>query len=104
MVTAKLLVREITSHGGGAETVTLAMVDCEGIPEERRLQQTPSGLVSLYVDNPEALKFFQAGKEVWLDFSDGPITVVDESRTAEAAQRGKGAAEAEPAQRGKGAA
>jgi hypothetical protein len=71
MVRAKFTVPEIRQHAGCvATTIVLRPQYDQTIGEDKRFAKaTPSGEVTMYVDNPPAQAFFELGKAYYLDFS-----------------------------------
>ena len=73
MVRAKFMVQEIRRHhygNPGATTIILRPQYDENIEEDKRFAKaTPTGEISMYVDNPPAQAFFELGKKYYLDFS-----------------------------------
>lgn len=73
MVRAKFMVQEIRQHyygNPGATTVILRPQYDQSIEEDKRFAKaTPTGEVSMYIDNPPAQAFFELGKTYYLDFS-----------------------------------
>lgn len=73
MVRAKFMVQEIRQHhygNPGATTVILRPQYDQSIEEDKRFAKaTPSGEVSMYIDNPPAQAFFELGKTYYLDFT-----------------------------------
>jgi hypothetical protein len=55
---------------GGREVCFDAIYD-DGTPENQRFSKaTPSGRLTMTVDNPAAAEFFTLGKEYYLDFTE----------------------------------
>ena len=72
MVRAKFTVSEIRQHANttGATTIVLRPQYDTSVEEDRRFAKyTPSGELTMYVDNPPAQAFFELGKAYYLDFS-----------------------------------
>lgn len=73
MVRAKFQVQEIRHHAHGnpgAATVVLRPQYDTTIEEDKRFAKaTPSGEMSMYIDNPPALAFFELGKSYYIDFT-----------------------------------
>lgn len=71
-VRAKFRVDSITRHAWNKDAgeVKLSPVCDDGIEENRRFHRyTPSGALSMTIDNPPALAVFELGKEFYVDFS-----------------------------------
>lgn len=73
MVRAKFTVqsikRESWDQGKSGEVVLTPQYD-ESIEEDRRYSKaTPSGSITMRIDNPPALDFFTLGKKVYVDFT-----------------------------------
>jgi len=71
-VRAKFKVVSVTQHTDyvAARTIKLAPVYDESIPEDRRFAQaTPSGELTMYVNNPAAIEALPLGKFFYLDFT-----------------------------------
>jgi len=69
MVRAKFTVTAITDRGWMKEVELTCLYD-EKIPEDRRFQKaTPSGRITMQVDNPSALDVFKLGAQFYADFS-----------------------------------
>jgi len=72
MVRAKFKVVSITEHDGNsaARTIKLEPRYDETIPEDRRFAQaTPTGEMSIYVNNPAAVEYLTLGRLFYLDFT-----------------------------------
>ena len=71
MVRAKFMCQEIRhTHYGTATTIILRPQYDQSIEEDKRFAKaTPSGEVTMFVDNPPAQAFFELGKSYYLDFS-----------------------------------
>jgi hypothetical protein len=71
MVRAKFIYESIKEYAyGGRELSFLAVYD-DGTPENQRFSKaTPSGRLTMSVDNPPAAAFFILGKEYYLDFTE----------------------------------
>jgi hypothetical protein len=74
-VRAKFRVTKVSAVDWNPEVriVELSAVCADGVPENERYHRyTPSGSVSLTIDNPPAAVEFDLGKEFYLDFSPAP--------------------------------
>lgn len=72
MVRAKFKLNAITKHDGNqtAQTFVFGAVSADNVEENKRFHKyTPSGQLTMYVDNPPAQEFFGLGKSYYLDFS-----------------------------------
>ncbi len=75
MVRGKFRVDKITRHAWSKEAgeVTLSAVCDDGIEENARYAKfTPSGSITMMIDNPPALAAFELGAEVYVDFTPVP--------------------------------
>ena len=69
-VKAKFKVDKVTDMGNDIEIVHMWAVTDDGIPENARFHKyTPGGEVSITIDNPAIVGFFQEGKEYYIDFT-----------------------------------
>ena len=68
---AKFRCQSIENFDGGSEQAKLQAVT-SGYSEENSQfnTATPSGDLSIYIDNPKAKGFFKPGKEYYLDFTE----------------------------------
>ena len=74
MVRAKFRVDKIAkvAWGNGVE-ITLSPQYDQSIPEDRRFATaTPSGLITMYVDNPPASDYLKLGGFFYVDFTEVP--------------------------------
>jgi len=72
MVRGKFQLQAITKHSWSptAQTFVFQAVCADHIEENKRFHKyTPSGQLSMTVDNPPAQEFFELGKSYYLDFS-----------------------------------
>lgn len=71
MVRAKFMVQEIRNHSHNCGTTIILRPQYDTTVEEdkRFAKSTPSGELSMFVDNPPAQEFFEMGKTYYLDFS-----------------------------------
>ncbi len=78
-VRAKFKVVAITNHDyGNGKTIKLSPCYDQSIPEDRRFAQaTPSGELSMYVDNQAAIDALKLGKYFYLDITPLDITPVE---------------------------
>ena len=66
---AKFYCDLIEEVGHGVE-VSLSAVTDDGTPENKSFNTaTPSGDLKMWIDNPDAVDFFEVGKTYYLDFS-----------------------------------
>ena len=71
MVRAKFKVTSVTQHDSDSSgrTIKLEPRYDESIPEDQRFAQaTPSGELTMYVNNPVAVEELALGKTFYLDF------------------------------------
>lgn len=69
MVRAKFKVSSITKYEGDCLNVKLQPV-CTGSEENKQFwKYTPSGSIELSINNTEASKQFEVGKEYYIDFT-----------------------------------
>lgn len=69
-VRAKFKVVSITQHEYFGKTIKLSAQYDQSIPEDRRYAQaTPSGELTMFVNNPPAADAFKPGQYVYLDFT-----------------------------------
>lgn len=70
-VRAKFRVSSITQFDNGvAREIKLSAQYDQSIPEDRRFSEaTPSGSLTMYVNNPAAIAQFEIGKSYYLDFT-----------------------------------
>ena len=72
---AKFYVETVTNHRGGYQDATLRAVYDDGHPENNAFAKaTPTGELTIGIDNPAAQDFFKPGKEYYLDFTEASIT------------------------------
>lgn len=72
MVRAKFKVVSVTQHDyeSRARTIKLEPRYDESIPEDRRFAQaTPTGEMTIYVNNPAAIEYLTLGRLFYLDFT-----------------------------------
>jgi hypothetical protein len=72
MVRAKFTLQSITKHHGNqaGQGFVFGAVSADNVEENKRFHKyTPSGQLTMYVDNPPAQEFFELGKSYYLDFS-----------------------------------
>jgi hypothetical protein len=72
MVRGKFVLNSITNHSWSptAQTFNFGAVYDNTTEENKRFAKyTPSGTLSMTVDNPPAQEFFELGKSYYLDFS-----------------------------------
>ena len=72
MVRAKFTVVETRQHANtaGATTIVLRPQYDTSVEEDKRFAKyTPSGELTMYVDNPPAQAFFELGKTYYIDFN-----------------------------------
>jgi len=68
-VRAKFRVAHVTDYGNNFKEVHLTAVYDDGIPENARFNKvTPTGTLTMTINNPPASDVFTPGKEFYLDF------------------------------------
>jgi len=74
MVRGKFRLSQVTANAGTTgQSFVFNAVSADGVPENERFHQyTPSGSLTMFVDNPPAQTFFQLGKSYYLDFTEVP--------------------------------
>ena len=71
MVRAKFICESIKEYAYGGRELSFRAVYDDGTPENQRFSKaTPSGLLTMTVDNPPAAEFFTLGKAYYLDFTE----------------------------------
>jgi hypothetical protein len=84
-VRAKFKVTKVATTEYPAKEVTLTPQYDPTIEEDRRFANTtPSGTIQLYIDNPPAADQLALGKFFYVDFTEVPAAVVDESKQSAA--------------------
>jgi len=72
-VRAKMVLTAVTDFTWGGKSLKFSTQYDATIPEDQRFQKaTPSGEISMQVDNPAALAQFALGKAYYVDFSEAP--------------------------------
>lgn len=70
MVRGKFTVSEITSYQYGSQKITLAAQYDPNLPEDQKYAKaTPSGTITMTVDNPPAAEYLEIGKSFYVDFT-----------------------------------
>jgi len=70
MVRAKFICQSIKVYAYGGREMRLVTVYDDVTPENQRFSKnTPSGTLTITVDNPSAAAFFIPGKQYYLDFT-----------------------------------
>lgn len=75
MVRAKFVVQSVKAYAYGGREVSASTVTggSSDIPENQRFHKaTPSGTITMMVDNPTAAEVFQPGTEFYVDFTPVP--------------------------------
>lgn len=68
---AKFRVGSYTQYTGAGRKFELSAVTDDGTPENQRYYTaTPSGTLSITIDNPAVVDFLQPGKSYYLDFTE----------------------------------
>lgn len=58
------------TYAGSAVTIRLSPVSADGVPENQRFHKyTPSGELTMYVDNPAVVAAMPVGSTFYLDFT-----------------------------------
>jgi len=71
MVRAKFTCLSIKQYAYGGRELSFVAVYDDGTPENQRFSKaTPSGTLTMTVDNPPAAEFFILGKEYYLDLTE----------------------------------
>jgi hypothetical protein len=69
-VRAKFRVNSYTQYTGSSRKFELGAVTDDGTPENERYNKaTPSGALSIQIDNPAVVDFLEVGKSYYLDFT-----------------------------------
>lgn len=67
---AKFRVNSYTQYTGSGRKFDLTAVTDDGTPENQRYNTaTPSGSLSIQIDNPAVVDFLEVGKSYYLDFT-----------------------------------
>jgi hypothetical protein len=68
---AKFRVNSFTQYTGIGRKFELSAVTDDGTPENQRYNTaTPSGSLSIQIDNPAVVDFLKVGESYYLDFSE----------------------------------
>jgi len=71
MVRAKFVCNSIKQYAYGGRELSFDAVYDDGTPENQRFSKaTPSGSLTMLVNNPPAAEFFILGKAYYLDFTE----------------------------------
>lgn len=65
---AKFYCNQVDDSGYGLQVELSAVVSDDNIENQDFNEATPNGTLSMQIDNPKAVGFFEAGKEYYLDF------------------------------------
>lgn len=76
MVRAKFKVLSVAQHEGDGRTIQLSAVS--GDENKTWSKWTPSGSLSMFVNNPDAYDQFKPGDVFFLDFTPAPATEAGE--------------------------
>jgi hypothetical protein len=69
-VRAKFVVAGINQQSKTSKQITLSAVTTDDTPENQRFHKyTPSGTITMQVDNPPAADAFEFGKAFYVDFT-----------------------------------
>lgn len=72
-VRAKFRVDKVAKTAWGGTEITVSPQYDMSIPEDRRFQKaTPSGSITLYIDNPPAADFLKLGEYFYVDMTAVP--------------------------------
>ncbi|BAZ50122.1 hypothetical protein NIES4103_27360 [Nostoc sp. NIES-4103] len=66
---AKFYVETVADHASGANSVLLQPVLQNSEENKTFWQATPGGKLEMYITNPNAKSFFEAGKEYYIDIT-----------------------------------
>ena len=70
---AKFYDSHVTNHSGGYQDAVLRAVYDDGHPENNAFAKaTPTGEITLGIDNPAAQDFFKPGRAYYLDLTEAP--------------------------------
>ena len=70
MVRGKFTVSEITTYQYGSKKITLQALYDPNLPEDQKYAKaTPSGTITMQVDNPPAADYLEIGKAFYVDFT-----------------------------------
>lgn len=86
MVRGKFRVEQVTEHArfSGREVKLEAVYD-DGIEENRRFAEaTPTGEITMHIDNPAAAEQFKVGTELYVDFTPVPAPQAEAGPGAQA--------------------
>ena len=74
MVRAKFVVTKVAKTNYGQIEVTLSPQYDTSIEEDKRFSKyTPSGVITLMIDNPPASDYLELGKAFYVDFTAVPL-------------------------------
>jgi len=68
MVRAKFKVNSVKNYEHGAAEVMMEPISSGSEENKHFWKYTPSGTLSMWIDNPDAVKQFVPGQEYYLDF------------------------------------
>jgi hypothetical protein len=70
MVRAKMTVTAVKEYSYGGKEITMQPQYDTSIPEDQRFQKaTPSGLITMQIDNPAAIAQLPLGGSFYVDFT-----------------------------------
>lgn len=67
---AKFYCDKVDDSGYGLQVELSAVVSDENLENQDFNEATPNGQLSMQIDNPKAVGFFEVGKEYYLDFTE----------------------------------
>lgn len=74
MVRAKFQMNSLTTYSGTYKTVTFTAVSDTTTEENKRFTKyTPSGTLTMSIDNPLAVEQFELGKYYYVDFNPAEV-------------------------------
>jgi hypothetical protein len=74
---------QVSQYNPGQKPTAVVVLSAVAGDENKTWSKyTPSGTISLAIDNPEAYDTFEIGKTYFVDFSDAPLKESDEKESA----------------------
>lgn len=75
-VRAKFILQSVTDYGGTGKRFHFMPQYDMNIPEDQRFARaTPSGELTMFVDNPAVIERFKIGQAYYLDMVEAPYSV-----------------------------